>query len=141
MSVPQRNSSTDPEQLEVAPGSEREALQGWIPGMATEEETRVALEKAFNYRGDVTITLKDGSTLEGYVFDRRPGATLADSFVRVIPKDSTQKRSIAYANIASLAFTGRDTAAGKTWEAWIKQYWQKKKAGEKQIRLEPEALE
>lgn len=134
-------SAANPDELEVAEGSSHEALQGWIPEMATEEETRVALEKAFNYRGDVTITLKDGSTFEGYVFDRRPGATLADSIVRVIPKDRADKLSIPYSNIAGLAFTGRDSAAGKSWEAWVKQYWRKKNAGEKQIRREPEALE
>ncbi len=133
--------AVNPEELEVAEGSTREALQGWIPEMAAEEDTRVALEKAFNYRGDVTITLRDGSTVEGFVFDRRAGATLADSVVRVIPKDRPEKLSISYANIAGLAFTGRDTAAGKSWEAWLKQYWQKKKAGEKQIRRDPEALE
>lgn len=141
MSVPQRNTTADPDALEVAPGAEREPLQGWIPELATEEETHAALEKAFNYRGDVTITLQDGRTLECYVFDRRAGATLADSVVRVLPKDRPEKLSIPYADIAGLAFTGRDTAAGKSWEAWLKQYWQKKKAGEKQIRLEPEALE
>jgi hypothetical protein len=135
------NPSLNPDELEVAPGSEREALQGWIPEMATDEETRAALEKAFNYRGDVTITLKEGSKLEGYVFDRRPGKTLADSFVRVIPKDRAEKLSIPYSEIAGLAFTGRDTAAGKSWEAWLKQYWQKKRAGEKSIRLEPEKLD
>jgi len=133
--------NVNPDELEVAPAAARENLQGWIPEMATEEETRVALEKAFNYRGDVSITLKDGSTVEGFVFDRRPGATLTDSFVRVIPKDRAEKVSIPYASIAGLCFTGRDTAAGKSWEAWLKQYWQKKKAGEKQIRLEPEALD
>ncbi len=141
MSVPQRNTSADPDQLEVAPGSTHEVLQGWIPAIATEEETRIALEKAFNYRGDVTITLKDGSKLECYVFDRRTGTTLACSVVRVIPKDRAEKLSIPYSNIASLAFTGRDTAAGKSWEAWVKQYWQKKSAGEQKIRIEPEPLE
>ena len=131
----------NPDELEVAPGSAHDALQGWIPALASEEETRAALEKAFNYRGDVTITLKDGTALECYIFDRRPAATLAASVVRVIPKDRTEKLSIPYSNIAGLAFTGRDTAAGKSWEAWVKQYWQKKSAGEKQIRIEPESLE
>jgi len=33
--------------------------------------------------------------------------------VRILPKDSHQKLKISYADIAALAFTGRDTAAGK----------------------------
>src|ERR1700719_799045 len=107
----------DPDTLEVAPGTAHEKLEGWIPQLASEEEIRVALEKAFDYRGDVTITRKDGSKLEGYLFDRRTGRTLAESSVRLYPKDSNQKLSISYADIAALAFTGRDTAAGKSWEA------------------------
>jgi hypothetical protein len=48
---------------------------------------------------------------------------------------------IAYSDIAALTFTGRDTAAGKSWEAWVKKYVENKAAGEKHIGLEPEALE
>jgi len=131
----------NPETLEVAPGTAHEKLEGWIPQLATEEEIRVALEKAFDYRGDVTITRKNGSKIEGYLFDRRTAATLKDSVVRLFPKDANEKISISYAEIAALAFTGRDTAAGKSWEAWMKKYAQKKAAGEKNIALEPEPLD
>jgi len=119
----------------------RESLQGWVPPLAAECELRAALEQAFDYRGDVTITLKSGETIIGYVFDRRPGKSLADSFVRVLPQESQQKRDIAYADIAALAFTGRDTAAGKSWEAWVKKYWEKKVAGESNIGLLPDEQE
>jgi hypothetical protein len=127
--------------LELAPGREREKLEGWIPALASDEEIRSALEKAFDYRGDVTITQKDGSKIEGYLFDRRSGATLADSRVRLIPKDSNQKIAVAYSEIAALAFSGRDTAAGKSFEAWVKKYQEKKAAGEKDLALQPEALD
>ena len=93
-----------------------------MPPVATESELRAALEQAFDYRGDMTITLKSGETVVGYVFDRRPGKSLADSYVRVLPQESQQRRDISYAEIAALAFTGRDTAAGKSWEAWVKKY-------------------
>ena len=131
----------NPDALEVAPGTEHEQLEGWIPSLARDEEIRVALEKAFDYRGDVTITRKDGSKIEGYLFDRRSAPTLKDSLVRLYPKISQEKISISYADIAALAFTGRDTAAGKSWEAWMKKYAAKKAAGEKNIALEPEPLE
>src|SRR5580693_1753863 len=131
----------DPDTLEVAPGTAHEKLEGWIPQLATEEEIRVALEKAFDYRGDVTITRKNGSKIEGYLFDRRTAATLKDSIVRLFPKDANEKVSISYAEIAALAFTGRDTAAGKSWEAWMKKYAQKKASGETNIALEPEPLD
>ncbi len=128
------------EELEVAPGTAHEQLEGWIPALASEEEIRAALEKAFDYRGDVTITRKDGSKIEGYLFDRRSAATLKESLVRLYPKNSSEKVSISYADIGALAFTGRDTAAGKSWEAWMKKYADKKAAGEKDLSLHPEPL-
>ena len=127
--------------IEVAAGREREQLEGWTPGLATDAEIREALEKAFDYRGDVTVTRKDGSTVEGYLFDRRTGASLADSYIRIIPAKDKTKVSVAYNDVASLVFTGRDTAAGKTFEAWVKKYWEKKAAGEKNIQIEPEKLD
>jgi len=133
--------AVNPDQLEVAEGREREQLEGWIPPLATEAEINVALEKAFDYRGDVTLTLKDGRTVAGYVFDRRTGRTLAESAVRIIPATERTKLTIPYAEIAALAFSGRDTAAGKTFEAWVRKYWEKKAAGEKGIALHPESLE
>ena len=134
------DSIQNPDQLEVVPGFGHQYLQGWIPTLCNEDELRDALEKAFDYRGDVTITRKDGTKIEGYLFDRRTAATLKDSVVRLLPKNVHQKVSISYADIAALAFTGRDTAAGKSWEAWMKKYAQKKAAGETNIALEPEPL-
>ena len=130
-----------PDEIEVAAGRERENLEGWVPAMASDAEVREALEKAFDYRGDITITRKDGSAVQGYLYDRSTGAKLVDSYVRVIPADGSGKVKIAYAEIAGLAFTGRDTAAGKTFEAWVKKYWEKKAAGEKNIQIEPEKLD
>lgn len=130
-----------PNDLEVAAGRERENLEGWIPELASPAEIIEALEKAFDYRGDVTLTLRDHSEIQGYIFDRRTGANLLDSVVRIIPLTSREKLSIRYADIAAIAFTGRDTAAGKTFEAWVKKYWEKKAAGEKNIQIVPEKLD
>ena len=130
-----------PDSLEIAPGTEREKLEGWVPSLATEEEVRNALEKAFDFRGDIAITLKSGTKIEGYLFDRQSGPTLSASFVRVFPKAGNQKVKVAYADVAALAFSDRDPAAGKSWEAWLKKYQEKKAAGEKNIALEPEPLE
>ena len=137
----QNNAVKAADSLEVAPGFKHEKLEGWVPELAGEEEVRQALEKAFDYRGDVTITRKDGSKVEGYIFDRRTGKSLADSAVRLFPKDADQKISIPYSEIAALAFSGRDTAAGKSFEAWVRKYWEKKAAGEKNIGIQAEALE
>ena len=135
------------DELEVVPGFERENLQGWIPQLATEADIRAVIEKAFDYRGDVTITRKtkdkdkEGSQITGYLFDRRIGPTLATSVVRLMLATSNERPSIPYSEIAAIAFTGRDTAAGKSYEAWVKKYWEKRARGEKNISIEPEALE
>ena len=130
----------DPDALEVVPGTTHEHLEGWVPELASEEELRVALERAFDYRGDVLITRKDGSKIEGYIFDRRTAKTLAECCVRLLPKDGGPKTSVSYADIAALSF-GRDMAAGKGWETWVRQYWERKAAGEKNISLQPERLD
>ena len=135
--------TASPDQLEVMAGRERENLEGWIPALATETETRDALEKAFDYRGDVTLTLRSGEVIEGYIYDRRAGRTLTDSLVRVMPSkgEDRSRRSVPYGEIAAVNFSGRDTAAGRTFDAWVKKYWEKKAAGEKNIQIEPEKLD
>ena len=129
------------EALEVAPGFEHQNLEGWIPEFASDEEIRQALEKAFDYRGDVTLTLKNGETIEAYIFNRLPGATLSSSFVQYYTPKAEDKRKVSYAEIARLEFSGKDRAAGKHWEAWVKSYNERKAAGEKNIAIAPEALD
>lgn len=130
-----------PAEHELAPAVEHEKLQGLTPPFDTEEQVRDAIEKAFGYRGDVTLMLRDGSMIEGYLFDREAGATLADSRVGIFPKNSADKVTARYSDIARLAFTGRDTAEGKSFETWVKKYNQKKAAGETNIRIDPESLD
>jgi hypothetical protein len=129
------------EALELAPGTEHQKLEGWIPELASDEEIRTALEKAFDYRGDVTITLKSGEKIEAYIFNRHTGATLADSWMQYFTPSAADKRKVSYAQIARLEFSGKDRAAGKHWEDWVKAYNEKKAAGEKNIALHPDALE
>ena len=134
-----------PDELEHVEGRERENLEGWIPELATDAEVREALEKAFDYRGDVTVTRRDGTTIEGYLYDRRSEATLEASLIRIIPTPKTgvpvERQMVSYADIAAVQFSGRDTAAGKTFDAWIKKYWEKKAAGETDIQITPEVLD
>jgi hypothetical protein len=136
---------TSQDELERIEGRERENLEGWIPELATETEVREALEKAFDYRGDITVTRKDGTTVEGYLYDRRSEPTLEASLIRIIPTPKpgvpVERVMVSYADIAALSFSGRDTAAGKTFDAWVKKYWEKKAAGETNIQIEPEALD
>ena len=140
--MPDVTPTNSSEELENAPGTVHENLEGWIPSLASEDDIRTALEKAFDYRGDLTITLKSGERVEGYVFDRRAdGPSLADCSLRLIQKTGREKILIGYADIAALAFTGKDTAAGKSFEAWVKKYHEKKAAGEKKIGIASEPLD
>jgi hypothetical protein len=129
------------ESLELAPGFEHEQLEGSVPTLASDEDLKNALEKAFDYRGDVTLTLKSGEKIEAYIFNRSTGPTLEQSFVQYYTPKAEEKRKVSYAEIARLEFTGKDRAAGKHWEDWVKAWNEKKAAGEKNIALHPEALE
>jgi hypothetical protein len=136
----QRYSREQIEALELAPGTEHEELEGWVPELATEDDLKTALEKAFDFRGDLTITLKSGEKIEAYIFNRSTGATLAESWVQYFAPNAADKRKLSYAEIARLEF-GKDRAAGKHWEDWVHAYNEKKAAGEKNIGLHPDALE
>ena len=129
------------EALELAPGAEHEQLEGWVPTLASDEDLRQAIDKALDYRGDVTLTLKNGERIEAFIFNSKSGPTLADSFIQYFTPSSTEKRKVSYADIARVEFTGKDRAAGKHWEDWVKAYNEKKAAGEKNIALVPDAVD
>ena len=115
-----------------AVAAQRSTLQGTV---VKNGDVKGAIREAFDYRGDVTIKLKSGDAMEGYLFDHQA------SKVRVILKDQGRKVTVHESEIDELAFTGRDMADGRSWEAWVKKYAAKKAAGEKNIELTPEALD
>lgn len=129
------------EALEVAPGAERENLEGWVPTLANEAALRCAFEKARDYRGDVTLTLKNGERVEAFIFNCMNGPTLAESWAQYFAPGGAEKRKVSFAEIAGMEFTGKDYAAGKRWEDWVKNYNERKAAGETNIALAPDALE
>lgn len=115
---------------------DKPTLEGAVPSLSSAAERNAALDEAFDYRGDVTIHTREGKVIEGYIFDRR--SSIPDPIVRVIPKDTDQRVTIRYADIARLVFSGRDTAAGKSWETWLKKFHEKRAKGEKaSIESEP----
>ncbi len=113
---------------------------GWKADLADPAMTLDALEKAFDYRGDVTLNLRNGGVVSGYIFDRSKGQTLADSHVRILPSDGSARQTVGYDQIAQIAFSDRDPAAGKSFDTWVKRYVEKKLAGE-QANIESEVLE
>lgn len=83
---------------------------------ATEQEKAEAIELAFDYRGDVTLELASGERIVGFLFNRH--TTGAHPSIEFFPEDDPSPRTIPYASVISIAFTGEDTASGKSWEAW-----------------------
>ena len=80
-------------------------------------EIAEAIELAFDYRGDVTLSLKSGESIVGYLFNREVIAD--DSYIEIFPADNPSSRRIPYNAISMIAFTGENTANGKSWEAWV----------------------
>ena len=110
------------------------SLEGRVFQPASFAELAEAVELAFDYRGDVTVSLKTGESLSGYLFNRQVNGS--DSFLELFPSDSADVRHIRYDQIASIAFTGEDTATGKSWETWIV-----KKDSERRAEVERVAAE
>ena len=110
------------------------SLEGRVFQPASFAELAEAVELAFDYRGDVTVSLKSGESLFGYLFNRQVNGS--DSYLEVFPSDSAEARRIRYDQIATIAFTGEDTATGKSWEAWVS-----KKDSERKIEVERVAAE
>ena len=105
----------------------QKSLEKWVPALATREELYDALEKAFDYRGDITITTKDNGKIVGYIFNRETKAP--EPYVELYPEDSDEKIKVFYKDVAALSFSGFDFAAGKSWAAWVEKY-NAKHAGE-----------
>jgi hypothetical protein len=144
MSQPVQHASAnavDVDAIEVVDGRTYENLEGWVPSLANQDELKAALEKAFDYRGDISLTFKSGEKVEAYIFNRQTGNGLADSYIQYFASNAPEKRKATYADIARIEFSGKDRAAGKHWEAWLKKYAERKAAGETNIALHPEALD
>src|SRR5262245_38241762 len=99
---------------------EKPSLQFWTPSLTDQRSLYDALDKAFDYRGDVTIALADGTVRVGYVFNRNVEAD--EPYIEMFPADRDEKVRILYRDIAGLHFSGTDTAAGKSWAAWLAKH-------------------
>lgn len=115
---------------------EHARLQGRVFRPATPAELAEAVELAFDYRGDVTLVLKSGETVVGYLFNR--DATGPTPRLHLFPKSGAE-REIAYADVVSVAFTGEDTASGKSWEAWVAKKESERRAEAQRTEAEARA--
>jgi hypothetical protein len=101
------------------PNDERGPLEGWEPAVGVEVSLEQVVERAFDYRGDVTVVRQDGSEVIGYLFNRN--AEVARRFVQMFDRAGEGPLTIPYAEIRTIRFTGKDTAAGRSYEAWLRR--------------------
>jgi len=113
--------------------AEGTSLEGQVFRPASPAELAEAVEEAFDYRGDVTLELNTGDRIAGYVFNRYP--TGPRPYLQMFPRKETALREVPYSEIAAIAFTGKDTASGKSWEAWVA-----KKESQRRLEAEQEEI-
>jgi len=118
-----------------------DAPQGPAQGIVIARDDMVRFDAALNwavdYRGDVTLLTREGQELECYVFDRSKGD---EDALRCMAKGEAERCTVPVDSIQEVRFSGKDTAAGKTFDRWIERYVQKKLAGE-EASIESESLE
>ncbi|HVE13361.1 MAG TPA: hypothetical protein VNI01_08215 [Elusimicrobiota bacterium] len=81
------------------------------------------IEAAYDFRGHVTITLKDGRVVVGFLYNREfANPKLAtDHYIDVMVKDSDANERYPMADVAAIALTGTDYAAGNSYEDYLKK--------------------
>lgn len=99
-------------------GDDEKSLEGWAPEITDAATLAAVVEHAFDYRGDVTLDLDDGRRVDGYLFNRN--RDVAEPFVQVFERGQATPSTIPYARIRALRFTGKDTAAGNSYAAWLR---------------------
>jgi len=95
------------------------SLQGWVPEIGAYLTVAEVIEFAFDYRGNTTIVRTDGTEVVGYVFNRN--RSVPEPFVEFFDEAGDGPFRMPYREIANIKFTGRDTAAGNSWKAWLER--------------------
>jgi hypothetical protein len=96
-----------------------DALEGWAPEPKDAAELAEVVDMAFDYRGDVTVVLADGAERVGYLSNR--DRDVARPFVQLLEPGAADPLRIDYADIRTIRFTGKDTAAGRSYAAWLER--------------------
>ena len=105
-----------------------QSLEGQQFNVVDAELRNQVIELAFDYRGDVTLELRSGERLVGYVYHR--DSQTAPPSLKVFPKNQGGMREVGYEDIVSIIFSGEDTAFGKSWEDWLNKKQQDQGKGE-----------
>jgi hypothetical protein len=103
---------------------EEGSLEGWTPEPSAELPLSRIIEAAFDYRGNTTVVKLDGTEAHGYIFNRNADAP--EPFIQMFDAEGGGPLKIRYAEIRTVRFTGRDTAAGSSYAAWLRRREQEK---------------
>jgi hypothetical protein len=93
--------------------------EGWIPTIGPDLPLSRVIDLAFDYRGNTTVVKRDGSAIEGYVFNRN--AEVAEPFLEMFDAQGNGPFAIPYADVETIHFTGKDPAAGNSYAAWLRR--------------------
>jgi hypothetical protein len=113
------------------------SLEGRVFRPASASELAEAVELAFDYRGDVTLELTSGEVVVGYLFNRQAKGERPS--IEFFPENNPAPCVIAYSAIVSIAFTGEDTANGKSWKAWVSKKESERRAEAQRVEDEARA--
>lgn len=113
------------------------SLEGKTFRPTSPKEIAEAVDLAFDYRGDVTLELNSNECLVGYIYNKQ--AAGANPSMEVFPADNRAPRVIAYSDVVSIAFTGEDTANGKSWEAWASKKDSERRAEAEKVEADARA--
>jgi len=94
-------------------------LEGWVPEIGASLTLAEVIDRAFDYRGNTTIVKRDGTEVVGYLFNRN--RLVPEPFVQFFDEKGDGPFTVLYADIANITFTGKDTAAGNSWKAWVER--------------------
>ena len=131
-----RPSTLMPADIKTAPATGHASLQGAVFTFQSETDRVEGIDQAFDYRGDVTLTVR-GEQIDGYIFNR--DAQRRSPAHRGVREGSDEARIIPYADVSAIAFTGKDTADGKSWVAWVNKKESERKAEADRVKAEAEA--
>ena len=105
-----------------------QSLEGQQFKLMDAELRKKVIELAFDYRGDVTLELRSGKHLEGYVYHR--DTQVAFPSLKLFPKNQAGTREVGYEDIVAIMFSGEDTDLGKSWEDWVAKKQQDRGSGD-----------
>ena len=112
-------------------------LEGWVPQIGDYLTLGEVVDFAFDYRGNVTIVKTDGTEVVGFVFNR--SSLGPEPFIQLFDEKGDGPFTIRYSEIVTIKFTGKDTAAGGSWKAWLERKEKAKAAGVSRGELDPDS--